>query len=171
MSIFLAVNITRIFPSFLHWPIERLMPFNIKVRRDYRKAAAILAPVLAERRKEIAKAQKEGRKADLPDDSIEWFRTAAHGVPYHEVDVQLGLAIAAIHTTSDLLIQTLLNICAHPEVIEDLRKEMVEVLNKHGWYKVALTELRLLDSVLKETQRLKPIAMGKNNEAEEGSPS
>jgi cytochrome P450 len=78
----------------------------------------------------------------------------------------LGLSIAAIHTTSDLVGQAVLNLGAHPEMIEPLRKEAIEVLQKNGWKKVALTELYLLDSFLKETQRMKPIAMGESLTAE-----
>lgn len=112
-----------------------------------------------QRHEEISKAKKEGRAPELPDDAIEWFRNAAHGRPYNESDLQLGLAIAAIHTTSDLLCQAVLNLCAHPEFVEPLRQEVVDVLGKFGLQKVALTELRLLDSFFKETQRLKPIGM------------
>jgi cytochrome P450 len=98
--------------------------------------------------------------SQLPDDSIEWFRKASKGRVYDDTDIQLGLSIAAIHTTSDLVGQAILNLGAYPEMVEPLRKEAIEVLQKNGWRKVALTELHLLDSFLKETQRVKPIAMG-----------
>lgn len=130
-----------------------------QVRRDHRKAAAIIAPEIKRRHEEIAAAKREGRTPDLPDDSIEWMRSASHGRKYHEVNMQLGLAIAAIHTTSDLLTQAMLNLCAHPEAVVPLRQEVLDVLGKYGWQKVALTELRLLDSFFKETQRLKPVGM------------
>ena len=158
---FTACFICKFLPRLLRWPTERLLPLCRKVRSDHRACSRILAPVLKQRRQEIATAQREGRKPNLPDDSIEWFRNASNGRAYDETDIQLGLAMAAIHTTSDLLCQTILNLCANPELFEPLRKEVVAVMQKHGWRKLALTELRLLDSVLKETQRIKPVEMSK----------
>lgn len=152
--------ICRFVPWPLRWTAERLLPLCRKVRSDYRAAARTLQPTLDGRHKEIAAAEREGRRPELPDDSIEWFRNASHGRWYDEVDIQMGLAVAAIHTTSDLLVQALLNIGAHPELLQPLREEAISVLRQHGLQKTALYELRLLDSFFKETQRLKPINMG-----------
>ena len=157
---FIASTICRFMPRILQWPMERFLPLCRKVRRDYRTAASLLQPVIDERRKEIAAARQEGRKPVLPDDAIEWFRNVSHGKDYHEVDLQMGLSVAAIHTTSDLLLQALLNLGTHPELMKPLREEAISVLTQHGWQKTALYELRLLDSFFKETQRLKPINMG-----------
>jgi len=159
VNLFIAIRICRIVPAPFRWLVERTLPLCRKVRRDHAAGARILAPILAGRRAEIAAARQEGREPNFPDDSIEWFRNASKGRSYNDSDIQLGLSIAAIHTTSDLLGQALLNLGAHPEMMSPLRKEAVEVLGRHGWKKVALAELRILDSFLKETQRLKPIAM------------
>jgi cytochrome P450 len=159
VDVMIASTICRFMPWPLRWPVERLLPLCRRVRRDYRACAKMLAPVLKERYDEIAAAEREGRQPNLPDDSIEWFRNAAHGRHYEETDLQIALQLAAIHTTSDLLCQTILDICVNTDLIQPLREEAVEVLSKYGWKKLALTELRLLDSVFKESQRLKPIAM------------
>lgn len=162
VNCFTAIAICRLVPSPLRWLAERLLPICRKVRADRRAGAELLAPILAERNQEIEAAEREGREPNLPDDSIEWYRKAAKGRPYNDIDLQIGLSMAAIHTTSDLLGQGLLNLCVHPEMMEPLRNEAVEVLSKFGWKKVALIELHLLDSFLKETQRMKPITMSKS---------
>jgi hypothetical protein len=159
VSIFTAVTICKMVPPPFRWFAERVLPICRKVRSDRRKGAKLLAPILAERAAEIAAAKKEGRAPNLPDDSIEWLRNSAKGRKYDVSMLQLGLAMAAIHTTSDLLGQALLNLGAHPEMIEPMRNEAIEVLRTHGWSKVALTELRIMDSFFKETQRMKPISM------------
>lgn len=159
VDVFIASTIVKFVPGPLKYIVERLLPLCRKVRRDHRACAKILKPVLKERHAEIAAAEREGRKPNLPNDAIEWFRNASKGRAYDEIDLQIALQIAAIHTTSDLLTQTILNLCANPELFEPLREEAVTVLRKYGWQKLALTELRLLDSVFKETQRLKPISM------------
>ncbi|UQC81117.1 ent-kaurene oxidase, partial [Colletotrichum lupini] len=43
-----------------------------------------------------------------------------------------------------------------PQLMEDVRAEIVAVLRKEGWTKSALFNMKLLDSVIKEAQRLKP---------------
>lgn len=77
----------------------------------------MLTPVFEKRHREITAAQAQGREPQLPDDSIEWFRNSADGRQYNEVDIQMGLAAAAVHTRSDLLVQALLNLGSHPEIL------------------------------------------------------
>lgn len=157
---FTAIAICKFIPSPIRWMFVQWMPLCRKVRRDYDVFDRFLTPVFEARKAEMAAAEREGREPDLPDDSIEWFRKASKGVEYSQLDTQIALQFAAIHTTSDLLTQAVLNLCAHPDMLEPLREEARSVLRQHGWQKLALTELRLLDSFFKETQRLKPINMG-----------
>lgn len=159
INLFMAMGVTKFFTPVLRPLVDLFSPLNRRVRSDYRAARAILQPEIDRRDKEIAAAARENRAPVLPDDSIEWFRSAAKGRPYEHADVQIALAVAAIHTTTDLLCQALLNLCAYPETMAPLRQEAAEVLGQHGLQKIALTELRLLDSFFKETQRLKPITM------------
>jgi cytochrome P450 len=73
------------------------------------------------------------------------------------------LAIGSFHTSSDLLAQVLLDLCARPDwntLVEELRQEIVSALHGTGWKKIALNDLKLLDSALKEAQRLKPASTG-----------
>jgi cytochrome P450 len=90
-------------------------------------------------------------------DAIEWFEQSANGRKYDPVNVQLTLSFVAIHTTSDLVTQVLFDLASHPEYIQPLRQEVIEVLGKYGWQKTSMYQLKLLDSVLKECQRLSPI--------------
>lgn len=159
VNTFTAIAYLRKFPRYLRWMVERTYPTFRNLRRDREAASRIITPILAARKAEIALAKREGREPHLPDDSIEWIRATAKGKAYEAVDIQLQLSLAAIHTTSDLIGQAILNLCLHEEMLEPLRQEAREVLGKYGWKKVALTELRVLDSFLKETQRLKPISM------------
>lgn len=152
-----GVGICRAVPVPFRWLAERMLPICRKIRCDYRNAASILRPISAQRDTEIVAARREQRRPKLPDDSFEWFRNAAKGRPYNEADLQLRLSAVAIHTSSDLLQQALLNLCAYPELNQLLREEINNVLSSLGWTKAALTELCLMDSFLKETQRLKPI--------------
>jgi cytochrome P450 len=49
----------------------------------------------------------------------------------------------------------------HPKMFQPLREEIMEVLSRDGLKKTALYNLKLMDSVIKECQRLKPIHLGR----------
>ena len=62
----------------------------------------------------------------------------------------------------DSLAETLLNLSQYPEVLQELREEIVAVLRAEGGMtKAALYNLKLMDSVVKESQRMRPILLGK----------
>ncbi|OJI79583.1 hypothetical protein ASPTUDRAFT_78935 [Aspergillus tubingensis CBS 134.48] len=84
-------------------------------------------------------------------------RKAAKGRPYDPVGAQLILSVGAIHTTSDLTCQTMTHLAQNPEILEPLRKEIADIIQQHGWKKTALYNMKLLDSVIRESQRLKPV--------------
>lgn len=63
----------------------------------------------------------------------------------------------AIHTTADLLTQVILDLAVHRDLMEPLRREILEALDGEPIEKTALQKMKLLDSVMKETQRLKPM--------------
>jgi cytochrome P450 len=153
----IGVGLCRAVPVPFRWLAERLLPICRRIRADRRKATKILYPISVQRTSEIEAAKQEGRQPNLPDDAFKWFQHAAAEREYNEVDVHLRLLAVAIHTSSDLLQQAILNLCANPELAQPLRDEIEIVLGGYGWNKAMLTELRLMDSFLKETQRLKPI--------------
>ena len=90
------------------------------------------------------------------NDAIEWAEIESDGQSYNPVSVQLMLSFAAMHTMTDLAAYTLVLLASNPASFEPLRKEMVAVLRDEGWKTSAVNNLKLLDSTLKEAQRLKP---------------
>jgi cytochrome P450 len=59
-----------------------------------------------------------------------------------------------MHTTTDLLTQCILELAHHPEIIAPLLEEISRVLKTEGWKKLALYNMKLLDSVIKESLRM-----------------
>ncbi|KAF7539062.1 hypothetical protein G7054_g2488 [Neopestalotiopsis clavispora] len=100
------------------------------------------------------RAQTTG-KALMFDDAFEWFEKEYNG-PHDAALKQVTLSLVAIHTTNDLLVQTLTDISLHPELVDALREEVIRVFSTEGLKKTSLNNLKLMDSVLKESQRLKP---------------
>jgi hypothetical protein len=96
-------------------------------------------------------------------DALEWVEqeAASRGVgPVDPAICQLGLSLAAIHTTTDLYQQIMLDLARNPEFVQPLRDEIVAVLRLHGWQKAALANMKLLDGAIKESLRLKPSSIG-----------
>lgn len=142
---------------FVHW----FLPEAQKCRDEVKRAGRVIRPVLEKRRREKAAMEAEGKEGVQYNDAIEWFEQMAEsrGTSYDPEVVQLFLSTVAIHTTSDLLTVIMADLARHPEIIEPLREEIVTVLRDGGWKKTSLTDMKLLDSVLKESLRLKPIAV------------
>ncbi|KAL0262306.1 hypothetical protein SLS55_003748 [Diplodia seriata] len=140
-----------------------------RITAEYTKTAyvAALRAQVAEAR-EIVVDMIEARRSSRDssggqqqyNDAVAWFeQDRQRGSDYDPVVAQLILAQAAIETTTDLLTQALLDLAAHPELAGPLREEVAAVVGKAGWKKSSVYEMKLVDSVLKESQRLKPLAM------------
>ncbi|KAI0164152.1 putative cytochrome P450 monooxygenase [Xylariaceae sp. FL1272] len=150
---FQAVEELRLWPTVLRPVVHWFLPSCRLARAQIARSREIINPVLEERRE----TRRQG--GERPHDGIEWFESNAKGRDYDPALAQLNLSIAAMHTTTDLLMQTILDIARHPEIVEPLRQEIRGALDEHGWEKTALYKMKLLDSAIKETQRIKPIQM------------
>ncbi|KAL3299755.1 Cytochrome p450 [Colletotrichum asianum] len=114
----------------IHW----FLPKCKAVRAHQQTARNIINEVLHARKVEDQQRLAQGLKPKARNDVVEWFEQMAKGRNYDAATVQIALAMAAVHTTTDLLSQTL----------------------QDGWEKTALYKLKLMDSVIKENQRIKP---------------
>ncbi|KAK1532801.1 cytochrome P450 [Colletotrichum costaricense] len=158
---YVAAKILRLWPAKLRPLVHWILPCCIKLRRHVFKARSIIIAAIERRRLVKEAAIKSGKPIPVFNDVIEWLEqdTKDTTSDYDPVVAQLILSQAAIHTTTDLLTQAILEIAATPEVVEPLRDEINDAANRLGWSKAAFHEMKLLDSVLKESQRRKPLAM------------
>ncbi|KAJ0122177.1 Dihydromonacolin L monooxygenase LovA 6 [Diaporthe amygdali] len=160
-TVFPATDILRVYPAGIVRSIAaRVLPICRAAQAQVAEARSILQPVLDRRAAAKAAAAADGKALEF-NDAIDWFENAATKAKakYDPAAMQLFLSIVAIHTTSDLMSQIMTDLAAHPEIIDDLRKEIKDVLSDGGWKKTTLTNMKLLDSVIKESQRLKPIQL------------
>jgi cytochrome P450 len=49
-------------------------------------------------------------------------------------------------------------LATYPEYVQPLREEIESVIQEHGWRKASVAKMTKLDSFVKETMRLSPIA-------------
>lgn len=143
--------------SYVHW----FMPSAYRLRARLNDCRQILKPIVDERDEARAKARASGKPEPVYDDAMEWIKQEqTQGEMTDPAVFQICLSLVAIHTTTDLLHETMLQLAWHPELVQPLRDEVVRVLSAQGIQKTALSDLKLMDSVLKEVQRIKPVILG-----------
>lgn len=160
-----TTDITAAVPAVKRWPwiIRPLArywePQLAKVEGHRSRMRAFLAPVIAERQ-----ARKARGDTEMPSDTLQWMldKTEAEGITDVAVitNMQLLLTMAAIHTTTLTTTYILHDLVERPEVVEACRKEIKEVLaaseSPDEMTTHALFNMKLVDSVMRESQRLNP---------------
>lgn len=131
------------------------------VIRQLDSIRAILRPILEERELMKAKARERGTPVPVFEGTLEWLQKESQGAAYDPAAYQMLLTVAAIHMTSDLLSQVIMRLGNEPHLIDVLRAKIVSVLGAEGFSKALIANLKLMDSALNETQRMKPIQMRK----------
>ncbi|EHA49645.1 hypothetical protein MGG_08459 [Pyricularia oryzae 70-15] len=150
----------RAWPWFLRFIGQYRLPGVKAVKEHKRRAKEFLEPIIKERRARLA-AQEGYQEAD---DMLQWMIAKADKFNVVSdadlADLQLTLSMTAIHTTTMMttwVLYDLMYFC--PEVIEDLRTEIKTVLARHdgALNTQAMSEMMLLDSVMRETLRYNPV--------------
>lgn len=111
---------------------------------------------------------KKGQEG--PDDLLQWMIRKAPTYNMSDQDLaqmQLTLSMAAIHTTTLSVADILSELAIRPNLVAELRAEIIYVLQKGsggGGFQPSTHELyqmKLLDSVMRESQRVNPVAQRK----------
>ncbi|TEY69072.1 hypothetical protein BOTCAL_0117g00200 [Botryotinia calthae] len=127
-----------------------------KVCQHYTDAAEFLRPIFNQRFKDMERDDFE-----KPQDMIQWMidnsGSNAKDATF-QGRCQLLISFAALHTTSGLLGNAILDLAARPKYIDALREEIAANLPENTQItKQILTKLRKMDSFLKESQRMNPL--------------
>ncbi|XP_014557096.1 hypothetical protein COCVIDRAFT_97999 [Bipolaris victoriae FI3] len=150
---FTAVNELHEYPAWSRRIVQRFLPNAVACRKYVAQARAIVKELIANREKKVEEAKRKGDPLPQYNDALAWVQ-AVPGPKADAGDIQLSLAMAAFFTTSEQFRQVLIDVASHPELIEPLRKEVCEQISTHGITIAATNNMVLLDSVLKESQRL-----------------
>ncbi|KAJ9142628.1 Cytochrome P450 [Pleurostoma richardsiae] len=156
VHIFLAVVKLQFFPEWLR-PIGQYFITDLrKIKQDIERAKKMLQPVIEERIRDV-----DCPGYQKPDDLIQWLLDTMpkeeHTDFYAQAELQLILSAASIHTTNNLLVDSIYDLAANPDVQEELRLEACEVLEgeSNGWArKDSMSKLKKMDSFMKEVQRV-----------------
>ncbi|KAF8574245.1 cytochrome P450 [Ramaria rubella] len=156
INVIVAAHIIGFFPKFLKPLVAR---WCTKVPRAIRTGLKHLGPIIEERQQKIDEYGFD--YPDRPNDFLSWLMLEAKGAQRTARNLTLrilGMNFAAIHTSSMTFTHALLSLASHPEYIAPIRTEIETVVANNGWNKVAMTQMRKLDSFLKESQRMDGIA-------------
>lgn len=156
VDLFAAVRKLKAWNSLVRPFVQYFVPELAKIAEHRKKAREFLLPVIRERRETM----KNG--GEVADDMLQWMINKADEFKVSDeelADTQLTLSLASIHTTTMTTTNTLYEMVDHPEVIEEVRNEIKQVLKEgNGVFTIrALFDLKLMDSVMRETQRVAPI--------------
>ncbi|KAG5761669.1 hypothetical protein H9Q72_010223 [Fusarium xylarioides] len=157
---YIASAILRLWPKPLRPLVNRILPKCRQLRAQVMEARKIVNEIIDRHRKAKADALRQGFPVPVFNDAVEWWEqdTKDESDEYDPVIGQLVLSQSSIHTTTDFLTQVILDIAANPEVKGPLLEETKQAKSTYGWSKSALYSMRLTESVMKESQRMKPIA-------------
>ncbi|OHW94725.1 ent-kaurene oxidase [Colletotrichum incanum] len=165
-SIMFTVDLFSAIAELKRWPnwgpIRRIASYFIpqvkKLKEHRARSIAFLVPVIQKRRSTTISTA-----GDKPKDMLQWLieKSGKFGVKEDEdiAMVLILLGVAAIHTTTMAVTQTLYDLVGYcPEIIPELRKEISSAQAAHNGVinTEALYQMKLLDSVMRESQRLNP---------------
>ena len=165
MNMFVAATELRMYPRWTRRYVHWLLPQCRELRGLFKEARDTIESLIEERERFKSSAQAIGDALPIFNDAIEWAASEAiaENVAFDEAKFQLAMSVAAIHTTADLLTQVILDLASNAGTIVDMREEIQQYLSTHGWTKAAFYNMKLCDSVIKESQRLKPASIGRLN--------
>jgi cytochrome P450 len=164
LDVFNAARILNLWSAILRPIVVWFLPETRKLRTHLRKARGIIEPEMAERAQQRQQDANSDVNHSSNNDALEWFRESSEAAkkPLDITLSQICLSIAAIHITSQLLINVMYDLAAYPQYIEILREELLQVLEEdRGWKSTTPAKLKRMDSVVKESQRMNPSSMSR----------
>lgn len=163
---FIAAHILRLWPLRLRRLVRWFIPSYRKALSQLQDATSWIQPLLDKRKGSASGKEISPDKNGGVTTAIEWLEEASKGSAQSLsaqdfTSMLLTLSLAALDTTTDLLSKTMCDLAENPKLVKDLRKEIIEVIGQEGMTRSSLQKLFLMDSVMKESQRFRPLGLGK----------
>ncbi|KAJ7269724.1 cytochrome P450 [Mycena rebaudengoi] len=151
-----------LFPKLLR-PI--VGPLIANRKESMRVAMKFLGPLVEER---IQKENQLGPNwPGKPNDLISWLLDHAEGEDRATTEIVQRILVtnmAAIHTSSMAFTHAIFDLTRYPSHIAPMREEAERIIKQQGWSKAALNSMVLIDSFIRESQRMNgngPVAMSR----------
>ncbi|KAF9885266.1 hypothetical protein FE257_013064 [Aspergillus nanangensis] len=139
-------------PALLRPIVYWLLPSSYRLRKIVQKACDIVEL-------ELENANPQGTGKETPVSTLQWMKEVAErkNEAFNLAHGQLSMGVAAVLPMSNLVVNTLYDVTGTPGCIEPLQREIITALSHGGWDKRALDQMKLLDSAVKESLRLRSI--------------
>lgn len=151
-----AVMKMKNYPNALQPLMYRFTPESKTVQQHYKTAKRLITPEI----ERSQRAMEEGKNEE--GDLTTWMLETAKGRKIDLVGAHMVLQVLGAGNMTELAVVCTLQLCQSPECVKPLREEIVAVLREHGWSKTALSNMKLLDSFMKEVHRLHAAQIGKS---------
>lgn len=155
-NFFAAVSEMHAWHHWLRPFVQWYLPHASACRTGVKRARSMINAVVRERHEKVEVAEANGDVPPEYNDALAWTLNAPGGSAFEAGDVQLALAMAAFFTTAEVLRQVIIEIVHRPQLVASLRQEIEEAISNHGLTAASLFRMELLDSAMKESQRLMP---------------
>ncbi|KAL0943836.1 cytochrome P450 [Colletotrichum truncatum] len=141
-------------PKPLRWPLQWFLTNLKALRQQVRDAERVIAPETQKRAQMMEEAKLSGEKGPKSMDALSWILEVGEGKKFNPAHVQLALSIVSINTAGEVMAQAVMDLCQYPDLVTDLRDEIIRVVKENGWQKSTFYQLKLMDSFLMESQRV-----------------
>ncbi len=153
-SVAVAMDLRPYLP-WLRWAVYPFLASAKRLKNEYAIAHRKLGPLIAERKKAAAAEHRGEKRKDV----LQWMIDMGTGYDRKKdviVRKMMFLTMAGFHAPTATAVHVVYDLCAHPEYLEPLRKEIQDELTIEGgrWTLALLHRLKRLDSVIKESQRI-----------------
>ncbi|KAI0472506.1 cytochrome P450 [Xylaria cf. heliscus] len=157
-NIFVTVVTMRLFPTWTHGILSWLLPSNYRSARYIQKAKNLFVPEIERRKALLSRGELDEATSNT---LLSWMIQCAEGADkdsHHLAHLEIVISLAAIHTSQMNIVHVLYDLAVRPHYIEELREEIRNVVASKGgrWDKTSYSQLRKLDSFMKESQRFGP---------------
>ncbi|RKU47735.1 hypothetical protein DL546_002783 [Coniochaeta pulveracea] len=151
----------RLVPALLRPLWQWFIPELKALRNVVGNARRLIETEVVKQAAVVEEALRAGRKPPKLVNTLRWMYELAGGRRVDYTGAQLAFTIVAMGAQSALHAQAIINICERPELLQELREEIISVIGERGWKNASLHRLELMDSYIKEIQRLHPANVGK----------
>jgi aspirochlorine biosynthesis cytochrome P450 monooxygenase len=146
-------------------PFRRLVAWvgSFNHRRNLRKVMNLLVPVVEKRIRD----QAAGIDQSIHNDATQWSielaeKTPKEGNPERIAHQILQNLWAGSGAPGGMVTQMVYQTLMYPEYVEPMRAEVRKSVDEFGWTDKALSSMKLVDSFIKETNRMYPNGSSKS---------
>ena len=158
--VFTTAAIMRLLPKWMQKVTYPLLPSYWETRRHLKRTNRLLSSRIQEIMEQDEDGTQQPKGSSIDDANVLYWLSNAVKEKDHHPDVVspalLVLALASVHTTLSRMVHVLYDVTAAGNSLQEQLITEIETVSQSDWTAASYEKLHLLDSVLRESQRLSP---------------